>query len=127
MTEQALVSDIKDCLFFKNDEDNPNAKGEELNLGLVEAKCSEFNISRKKIQIGGGGCILNCHIYYASSQISRSFYEIAKTSSISVLKNHIWLKRNEEKPYSCQIKPHFSTALPNPEYCRVPIRRIDWS
>ena len=96
MTEQALVSDIKDCLFFKNDEDNPNAKGEELNLGLVEAKCSEFNISRKKIQIGGGGCILNRHIYYASSQISRSFYEIAKTSSISVLKNHIWLKRNEE-------------------------------
>ena len=43
-TEQAVVSDIKDCLYFKNDEDIPNAIGEESILGLVEAKCSGFNI-----------------------------------------------------------------------------------
>ena len=44
MTKQALVSDsTNDCLYFKNDEGDPNAKGEESILGPVdEAKCSGF-------------------------------------------------------------------------------------
>ena len=41
MTEQALVSDINDSLYFKNDEFDPNAKGKE-SMELLKRRGQEY-------------------------------------------------------------------------------------